>query len=119
MTLSLSGDTLVASGRAPGLWIVRAETVAPALAGVGAVNLSSVAAGLPAEVESLARAIERRHALFAAGSDLLDEAALATTRHELAESAHSVTKLTAEHDDLVRNYDRLAKEQDELATKAL
>jgi peptidoglycan-associated lipoprotein len=61
------------------LWIVRAESLAPALAGVGAIDLSRVAAGLPADMESLASANERRHVLFTAGSDVLDEAALATT----------------------------------------
>jgi outer membrane protein OmpA-like peptidoglycan-associated protein len=79
VTLSLDGDVLVATGRAPAFWIVRAESVAPALAGVGSVDLTRVSPGLPADMESLASAIERRHVLFAAGAETLDEAALATT----------------------------------------
>ncbi len=79
VTLSLKSDTLVATGRAPAVWIVRAEGLAPALAGVGAVNLSQVTAGLPANMEAIATEIERQHALFAAGSDALDQGALATT----------------------------------------
>lgn len=80
VTLALKGDTLVASGRAPGFWIVRAEGLAPALAGIGAADLTRVAPGLPADMDSLAGAIERQHALFAAGSDVLDQMALATTQ---------------------------------------
>jgi OOP family OmpA-OmpF porin len=79
VTLSLEGDVLVATGRAPAFWIVRAESLAPALAGVGAIDVSRVTPGLPADMESLATAIERRPVLFAAGTDALDEAALATT----------------------------------------
>ncbi len=76
VTLSLKGDTLVANGRAPAFWIVRAEGLAPALAGVGGVDLSHVTPGLPAAMEPIAAEIERRHALFAAGSDALDQPAL-------------------------------------------
>jgi outer membrane protein OmpA-like peptidoglycan-associated protein len=79
VTLSLEGDVLVATGRAPAIWITRAESLAPALAGIGAIDVSRVTPGLPAEMESLATAIERRPVLFAAGTDALDEAALATT----------------------------------------
>jgi hypothetical protein len=78
VTLSLQNDTLTAAGRAPAFWIVRAEALAPALAGVGAVDLSRVSPGLPANMESIAADIERAHALFAAGSDALDATALAT-----------------------------------------
>ena len=79
VSLSLEGDVLVATGRAPTLWIARAESLAPALSGVGAIDVSGVAPGLPAEMESLVAGIERRQVLFAAGSDRLDESALATT----------------------------------------
>jgi len=79
VTLSLKQDTLVAAGRAPAFWIVRAEALAPALAGVGAVDLSDVSPGLPANMESIASEIERLHALFAAGSDVLDQSALNAT----------------------------------------
>jgi OOP family OmpA-OmpF porin len=75
VTLALKGDTLHATGRAPAFWIVRAEGLAPALAGVGAVDLSHVSAGLPADMEPLAAEIERLHALFTAGSDALDQTA--------------------------------------------
>jgi OOP family OmpA-OmpF porin len=79
VTLKLDGDVLAVEGRAPAVWILRAESLAPALAGVGLVDLSRMTPGLPADMEPLASAIERRHVLFAAGSDVLDEAALATT----------------------------------------
>jgi len=78
ITLSLKGDTLVASGRAPAFWIVRAEGLAPALAGVGGIDFSHVAPGLPATMEPIAAEIERLRALFAAGSDALDQPALNT-----------------------------------------
>jgi OOP family OmpA-OmpF porin len=78
VTLSLQNDTLTAAGRAPAFWIVRAEALAPALPGVGAVDLSHVSPGLPANMESIAADIEHMHALFAAGSDVLDATALAT-----------------------------------------
>jgi OOP family OmpA-OmpF porin len=78
VTLALKGDTLVASGRAPALWIMRADGLAPALAGVGAVNLSHLAVGLPADMEPIAAEIENLRTLFAAGSDALDQPALST-----------------------------------------
>ena len=78
ITLSLRSDTLVASGRAPAFWIVRADALAPALAGVGAVDLSHVTPGLPASMEPIASDIESLRALFPAGSDALDQAALNT-----------------------------------------
>ena len=78
VTLSLRGDTLVGTGRAPAFWIVRAEGLAPALAGVGGVDLSRVTPGLPATMEPIATEIERLRALFAAGSDALDQSALNT-----------------------------------------
>jgi OOP family OmpA-OmpF porin len=77
ITLSLKSDTLVASGRAPAVWIVRAEGLAPALAGVSAIDFSRVAPGLPVAMESIAGEIERSRALFTASSDALD--ATATT----------------------------------------
>ena len=78
VTLALKGDTLVASGRAPAPWIVRADGLAPALAGVGAVDLSHVTLGLPADMEPIAAAIESARILFTAGSDALDQSALNT-----------------------------------------
>jgi outer membrane protein OmpA-like peptidoglycan-associated protein len=75
----LNGDTLNVSGRAPAFWIVRAESVAPALAGVGSVDFSRVAPGLPADMEAIAAEIERSHAFFAPGADSLDRSALAAT----------------------------------------
>jgi outer membrane protein OmpA-like peptidoglycan-associated protein len=79
VTLALDGDRLIAAGRAPAFWIVRAETLAPALAGIGSVDFSRVSPGLPAEMETIAGEIERSHAFFAAGSDSLDRLALAAT----------------------------------------
>jgi OOP family OmpA-OmpF porin len=75
VTLALRGDTLVANGHAPAPWIVRADGLAPALAGVGAVDLSHVTLGLPADMEPIAAAIESSRTLFAAGSDALDQSA--------------------------------------------
>ena len=79
VTFSLNGDTLSVAGRAPAFWIVRAESVAPALAGVGSVDFSRVAPGLPAEMEAIAAEIERSRAFFAPGADSLDKSALAAT----------------------------------------
>jgi outer membrane protein OmpA-like peptidoglycan-associated protein len=79
VTLAVERDVLVGTGRASPSWLARAATLAPAIAGVGAVDLSRVTAGLPDEMESIANAIARRHVLFATGSAALDEAALATT----------------------------------------
>jgi OOP family OmpA-OmpF porin len=79
ITLSLKSDTLVASGRAPAVWIVRAEGLAPALPGVGAIDFSRVAPGLPVAMESIAAEIERSRALFTASSDSLDTNATAVS----------------------------------------
>ena len=75
VTLNVSGDSLVATGRASEAWIARAATMAPSLAGVAAVDLSRVARGLPAEMDSLRTAIESARVLFAVGSDTMDDAA--------------------------------------------
>ena len=77
VTLSLNGDVLLANGRAPAIWIVRAEGLAPALAGVSSVDLSGVSPGLPSDMETLASVVERQHVLFAPGADRLDLPALA------------------------------------------
>jgi OOP family OmpA-OmpF porin len=76
VTLSLRADTLTATGRAPAFWIVRAEGLAPALAGVAAADLTHVAPGLPANMEAIAAEIERMRTLFMPGSDVLDQTAL-------------------------------------------
>jgi outer membrane protein OmpA-like peptidoglycan-associated protein len=76
VTLTLDGDALTATGRAPAAWIGRAEGLAPALAGVASADFSRVSPGLPGNMETLATEIERTHVLFAAGSDFLDPAAL-------------------------------------------
>jgi outer membrane protein OmpA-like peptidoglycan-associated protein len=81
ITLSMSGDTLVASGRAPAFWIVRSESLAPALAGVGAVDLSRVTPGLPQPIESIATDIEHARILFATGSSTLDAPASASVEN--------------------------------------
>ena len=91
VTLSIAGDTLHATGRAPAFWIVRAEGLAPALAGIGAVDLSRVSAGLPSDMEPLAAEIERLHALFTAGSDALDQTA-----------ASSIATAAARYRDLIQ-----------------
>jgi OOP family OmpA-OmpF porin len=80
ITLSLSGDTLVATGRAPAFWIVKAETLAPALAGVGGVDLSRVSPGLPPTIEKIANEVESIHVLFATGSSALDSQATANVQ---------------------------------------
>jgi OOP family OmpA-OmpF porin len=77
VTLELVDDVLTVTGRAPAAWIARAEALAPALAGVGAVDLSRVTPGLPAEMDSIRAAIEATRALFAVGSATLDPAAVA------------------------------------------
>jgi OOP family OmpA-OmpF porin len=76
--LSMAGDTLVAAGRAPAFWIVRSESLAPALAGVGAVDLTRVTPGLPQPIEGIATEIEHAHVLFATGSSTLDAQGSAT-----------------------------------------
>lgn len=77
VTLTLENGVLVASGHAPAFWIVRAEGLAPALAGVSAVDLSRVSPGLPADMEPFVTRLEAARVLFAAGSDALDAAAVA------------------------------------------
>ena len=74
VTLSVNSDAIVARGRAPQAWISRAETLAPALAGVSSVDLSGVEPGLPADMDSARVAIEGERVLFAVGSATLDDA---------------------------------------------
>jgi OOP family OmpA-OmpF porin len=100
VTLLLHGDTLVASGRAPAFWIVRAEGIAPALPGIGAVNFSGVTPGLPAEMETIATSIEAQHVLFAAGSDVLDAAGLASITTTAAKIQQIITSAAANHYDV-------------------
>jgi len=78
VTLRVSGDSLVATGRASEAWIARAATVAPALPGIVSVDVSRVQLGLPAELDSLRAAIEETRALFDVGSGVIGEAARAT-----------------------------------------
>ena len=94
VTLSMAGDTLVAAGRAPAFWIVRTESLAPALAGVGAVDLSRVAPGLPQPIEGIATEIERVHVLFATGSSTLDAPASASV-DDLAGKLAALTAATS------------------------
>ena len=99
VTLSMSGDTLVAAGRAPAFWIVRSEALAPALAGVGAVDLSRVTPGLPPPIEGLATEIEHVQVLFATGSSTLDEQATATVENLARKlTALSAATTTARYD---------------------
>ena len=79
VTLTVSGDSLIASGRAAAAWIARVETVAPALPGIASVDLARLESGLPAEMDSLRGEIEGTRALFAVGSAVLDDA----TRNEM------------------------------------
>ena len=74
VTLSVDGDAVVARGRAPQSWISRAETLAPALAGISSVDLSAVEPGLPADMDSARVAIEGERVLFPVGSAALDDA---------------------------------------------
>ena len=91
VTLLMRGDTLGATGRAPAFWIVRAEALAPAIDGIGAVDFSGVTPGLPAEMETIATGIEAQHVLFSAGSDALDAAATAS----IATTATRIQQLIA------------------------
>ena len=100
VTLSLRGDTLTASGRAPSFWIVRAEAIAPALAGIGAVNFNGVAPGLPAEMEAIVTAIEAQHVLFTAGSDALDASAIATIKTTAARVQQIIASAATNHYDV-------------------
>jgi OOP family OmpA-OmpF porin len=119
ITLSLQHDTLVATGRAPAVWIVKAEGLAPALAGVGAVDLSRVSAGLPDDMEPLAAEIERLHALFPPRADALDENALNTTATVAARFRDLVAAATADRYDvemqIVGRADPTGAESDNLA----
>ena len=91
VALSLNGDVLSATGRAPAAWIVRATGLAPALAGVASVDFSRVKPGLPDAMETPALEIERSHVLFAPGLDRLDVPALAA----VTEIAARLARLTA------------------------
>lgn len=119
VTLSLKHDTLVATGRAPAFWIVKAEGLAPALAGVGAVDLSRVAAGLPSDMEPLAAEIEGLHALFAPRADALDANALNTTATVAARFRDLVAAAKANRYDvemqIVGRADPTGAESDNLA----
>lgn len=77
VTLGLTGDTIVATGRAPSTWVNRAQTLAPALTGIGAADFSRVEPGLPSDMESLRAAIEAQRVLFTAGSAALGDSARA------------------------------------------
>ena len=100
VTLSLNGDVLSATGRAPAIWIVRAEGLAPALAGVGSVDLSRVSPGLPADMETLANVVEQQHVLFAPGADRLDVPALTTVTEVAAGLARLTTAARRSRYDL-------------------
>lgn len=79
VALSLDGDALVATGRAPSAWVARAEVLAPAIPGVASIDVSGVQPGLPDELEALRTAVESRQVLFAIGAATLDDSAVATT----------------------------------------
>ena len=119
ITLSLKGDTLVASGRAPAFWIIRADGLAPALAGVGAVDLSHVTPGLPASMEPIAAEIESQRTLFAAGSDALDQRAVSSIATVAAKLRELVKAADANRYDLtiqvVGRADPTGTEKDNLA----
>jgi outer membrane protein OmpA-like peptidoglycan-associated protein len=123
ITLSLKGDTLVATGRAPAFWIIRADALAPALAGVGGVDLSHVTPGLPATMEPIAAEIESLRALFAAGSDALDQRALNTIATVAAKLRRLITAADASRYDLtmqiVGRADPTGAETDNLALSRL
>jgi len=119
ITLSLKGDTLVASGRAPAFWIIRADGLAPALAGVGAVDLSHVTPGLPASMEPIAAEIESQRTLFAGGSDALDQRAVNSIATVAAKLRELVKAADANRYDLtiqvVGRADPTGTEKDNLA----
>ncbi|HSJ62942.1 MAG TPA: hypothetical protein VK922_03440, partial [Gemmatimonadaceae bacterium] len=72
VSLSLSGDTLVASGAATRQWLDRASALAASLPGVGAFDPTGVAPVLSEGLESRRAAAERHRVLFAIGSSALD-----------------------------------------------
>ena len=101
VTLLLHGDTLRATGRAPAFWIVHAEAVAPALAGVGTVDFSRVTPGLPADMERIATGIETQHVLFSAGSDAIDAPTLTTITSTAAKVKQMIAAAASNHYDVV------------------
>jgi outer membrane protein OmpA-like peptidoglycan-associated protein len=100
VTLSLNGDKLVGTGSAPASWVAHAESLAPAIAGIGSVDFSRVSPGLPAELGAIVSDVESAHAFFAAGSDSLDAAALATTASVAKKIEALVASAAANHYDV-------------------
>lgn len=75
VTLTLAGDTLVATGAAPGGWFRRAAALAPALSGVGAWRAEPRDPRELAELAPLVAQLEAHRVLFATGEWALDSAA--------------------------------------------
>jgi OOP family OmpA-OmpF porin len=96
VTLTLAGDTLVATGAAPATWFRQAAALAPALSGVGAWR---AAPRDPRELPQLAPLVTRLEAhrvLFATGEWALDSSAGAEVAAITADAARldSVTATT-------------------------
>ena len=91
----------------------------PALAGIGAVDLSHVTPGLPADMEPIAAEIENLRVLFAAGSDALDQPALSTIATAAGKLRRIATAADANRYDLtmriVGRADPTGAETDNLA----
>ena len=73
VSLTLSGDTLRATGRAPLGWVARARG-APLPAGTGALDLGGVQPEIPAALAELQRSVESERVLFETGSAVLTAA---------------------------------------------
>jgi OOP family OmpA-OmpF porin len=74
VALTLTGDTLIARGRATRTWRERTTTFATTLPGVAYADLSGVADAVPAELDSLRRLVTEHRVMFSAGSDSLGSA---------------------------------------------
>jgi len=75
VTLTLAGDTLGATGTAPGGWFRQAAALAPALSGVGAWRAEPRDPRELAELAPLVAQLEAHRVLFATGEWALDSAA--------------------------------------------
>lgn len=65
---TLRGDTLIAGGRAPLLWVAAAQSARTLPAGVSALDLASVDVAIPADLQLLADSLQASRVLFEAGS---------------------------------------------------
>ena len=78
VTLALRGDSVVATGAAPLLWVGRTLMRTTLPAGVSHLDLSGVTAELPADLAALRNESERRLVFFDAGSSAISSEARST-----------------------------------------